>query len=151
MHHTSIYKTLSFLFLFVAIISLTSCNNSKTKSKMSSQKQMVETYMEGFRATDHKKILSCLNDDVVWEMPGFFHHEGIAAFDKEIENPNADGDPDITIIRLIEEGNIVIAEGTVKAKLKDGNLIDAVFCDVFHFSNGKISKLTTYLMFNKPS
>jgi ketosteroid isomerase-like protein len=84
-------------------------------------------------------------------MPGFFHHEGITAFDKEIENPNADGNPDITITRLIEEGEIVVAEGAVKAKLKDGNSIDAVFCDVFHFANGKISKLTTYLMFNKRS
>ena len=86
---------------------------------MSHQKQIVTTYMDGFRTTDHKKILSCLTDDVVWEMPGFFYHEGIKAFDKEIENPNADGHPDISIIRLIEEGNIVVAEGTVKAKMKE--------------------------------
>jgi ketosteroid isomerase-like protein len=116
---------------------------------MSYQKQVVEKYMDGFRTTDHEKILSCLTDDVVWEMPGFYHHEGIKAFDKEIENPNADGHPNITIIRLVEEGNIVIAEGSVKAKMQDGSLLDAVFCDVFHFTNGNISKLTTYLMFNK--
>ena len=116
---------------------------------MTNQKQTVEKYMDGFRSTDHEKILSCLNDDVIWEMPGFFYHEGKKAFDKEIENPNADGHPDISITRLVEEGNIVIAEGTVKAKMKDGNKLDAVFCDVFHFTNGKISKLTTYLMFNK--
>jgi ketosteroid isomerase-like protein len=118
---------------------------------MNNQKQIVESYMEGFRTTNHKKILSCLNEDIVWEMPGFFYREGITEFDKEIEDPNADGNPDITITRLIEEGNIVIAEGAVKAKLKGGKLIDAVFCDVFHFTNGKISKLTTYLMFNKQS
>lgn len=116
---------------------------------MTNQKQTVEKYMEGFRSTDHAKILSCLNDDVIWEMPGYFYHEGKKAFDKEIESPNADGHPDISIIRLVEEGNIVIAEGTVKAKMKDGSILDAVFCDVFHFVNGKISKLTTYLMFNK--
>ena len=116
---------------------------------MTNQKQTVEKYMDGFRSTDHPKILSCLNDHVIWEMPGFFYHQGKEAFDKEIENPNADGHPDISITRLVEEGNIVIAEGTVKAKMKDGNKLDAVFCDVFHFTNGKISKLTTYLMFNK--
>jgi len=139
----------SIILLLSTIILLASCDNSKSKNNMSNQKQIIETYMEGFRATDHEKILSCLNEDVVWEMPGFFHHEGVKAFDKEIENPNADGNPEITITRLIEEGNIVVAEGAVKAKLKGGNLIDAVFCDVFHFTNGKISKLTTYLMFNK--
>ncbi len=116
---------------------------------MSTQKQIVEKYMEGFRSTDHARILSCLTDDVIWEMPGFFYHEGIKAFDKEIENPNANGHPEIAITRMIEEGNIVMAEGAVKAKMKDGSKIDAVFSDIFHFRDGKICKLTTYLMFNK--
>lgn len=114
-----------------------------------SNKQVVENYMEGFRTTDHARILSCLSDQVVWDMPGFFHHEGKDAFDKEIENPNAEGNPDITITRLIEEGEIVVAEGAVSAKMKDGSFLDAVFCDVFHFSSGKINKLTSYLMFRK--
>jgi ketosteroid isomerase-like protein len=140
-------QTVFFLILVSSLF--TSCNNSKKNNDMSHQKQIVTAYMDGFRTTDHKKILSCLTDDVVWEMPGFFYHEGKKAFDKEIENPNADGHPDISIIRLVEEGNIVVAEGIVKAKMKNGSLLDAVFCDVFHFTDGKISKLTTYLMFNK--
>lgn len=132
------------------VLALISCNNSKpTDNNMSKQKQIVEKYMDGFRTTNHEKIVSCLTEDVVWELPGFYLHKGKAAFDKEIENPNADGHPDIKVTRLVEEGNIVIAEGTVKAKMKDGTKIDAVFCDVFHFTNGKISKLTSYLMFNK--
>ncbi|MCB8999403.1 MAG: nuclear transport factor 2 family protein [Bacteroidales bacterium] len=116
---------------------------------MNDQKKIVEKYMDGFRTTDHEKILSCLTDDVIWELPGNFIHMGKSEFDKEIENPNAAGHPDITVIQLIEEGNIVVAEGTVKAKLKDGGKLDAFFCDVFHFTNGKIYKLTSYLMFNK--
>lgn len=124
-------------------------NCYKLGSMKSQQKEIVERYMDGFRATDHAKILSCLTEDVVWEMPGFFYHEGKAAFDKEIENPMADGNPEITITRLVEEGNIVMAEGAVKARLKVGDPIDAVFSDVFHFKNGLISRLTSYLMFNK--
>lgn len=116
---------------------------------MSEQKQIVEKYMEGFRETNHEKILSCLTEDVIWEMPGFYLHNGKAAFDKEIQHPNADGHPDIKVTRLVEEDNIVIAEGTVKAKMKDGKGIDAVFCDVFHFRNDKICKLTSYLMFSQ--
>ena len=133
----------------VVILVLGGCNNKTALKEMSNQKQVVENYMNGFRATDHQKILSCLTEDVIWELPGYYMHKGKAAFDKEIENPNADGHPDIKIIRLIEEGNVVVAEGTVMAKMKDGSKLDAVFCDVFHFSSGKISKLTTYLMFNK--
>ena len=37
-----------------------------------SNKKTVEMYIDGFRATDHAKILSCLADNVVWDMPGFF-------------------------------------------------------------------------------
>ncbi len=137
-------------FIALSILVLTSCNdNKKTKDNMSEQKQIVEKYMEGFRTTNHEKILSCLTEDVVWECPGFYLHNGITAFDKEIENPNADGHPDIKVVRLVEEGNIVVAEGAVKAKMKDGSKLDLVFCDVFHFTNGKISKLTSYLMFKK--
>lgn len=109
-------------------------------------KNVVEIYMDGFRESDHDKVLLCLTDDVVWEMPGFFHKQGKMAFDGEIENENFIGSPEITIIRLVEEGNIVIAEGEVKGKMKNGGILDAVFCDVFHFSNGKIKQLTTYLI-----
>lgn len=138
------------LLIIFAILMLAGCTGeTRHKRHMSTQKQVVKSYMEGFNSTDHAKILSCLTDDVIWEMPGFFYHEGKAAFDKEIENPNADGHPQITVTRMVEEGNIVVAEGAVKARMKDGSLLDAVFCDVFHFREGKISKLTTYLMFNQ--
>ena len=116
-----------------------------------SNKEVVETYIEGFNNTNHEKILSCLTDDVIWDMPGFFLKRGKIEFDGEIENDAFEGKPRIAIIRLIEEGNIVVAEGSVKSKMKNGGLLDAVFCDVFHFENGKIKQLTTYLMNKSPS
>lgn len=110
------------------------------------QKEVVDQYMRSFKELDHGKILSCLTEDVIWIMPGFFHHEGIEAFDKEIENDAFTGKPDINVTRMVEEGNIVVAEGTVKARLKSGEPFDAVFCDVFHFRDGKICQLTSYVM-----
>jgi ketosteroid isomerase-like protein len=50
---------------------------------------------------------------------------------------------------MVEEGNIVVAEGSVTSQMKNGGLLDATFCDVFHFENGKIKQLTGYLMHNK--
>lgn len=120
------------IFAALTVLALTSCNNNRTTdNNMSEQKQIVEKYMDGFRTTDHEKILSCLTEDVVWEMPGFYFHNGKAAFDKEIENPNADGHPDIKVTRLIEEGNIVVAEGAVKAKMKDGSKLMRSFVMYF--------------------
>ena len=112
----------------------------------SNNKQTVLRYMEGFNSTDHAKILSCLTDDVVWEMPGVYNHSGKAAFDKEIENDAFIGSPSIEIIRLVEESDVVVAEGTVRSKRKDGGMLNAVFCDVFIMKNGLIRQLTSYLM-----
>ncbi|MCZ4242834.1 nuclear transport factor 2 family protein [Pedobacter punctiformis] len=113
---------------------------------MSKNKETVTRYMEGFNATDHSKILSCLTDDVVWELPGVYLKTGKEAFDQEIENDDFIGPPEITVSRLTEENDIVIAEGAVKTKRKDGEGLNLVFCDVFEMENGLIKKLTSYLM-----
>jgi ketosteroid isomerase-like protein len=112
---------------------------------MTENKRTVERYMDGFRKSDHAQVLACLTDDVVWEMPGAFHLVGKQAFDGEIENPAFEGRPTITVTRLVEEDDVVVAEGAVRASRRDGGLLDAVFCDVFVMSAGKIRRLTTYL------
>ncbi|ANH84003.1 hypothetical protein A8C56_15985 [Niabella ginsenosidivorans] len=117
---------------------------------ISRNKKTVLDYMDGFNAGDHQKILSCLTDDVVWEMPGVYYHSGKVAFDKEIENDAFEGKPTIKVIRMVEELDIVIAEGTVQGKRKGGGAFNAFFCDVFHMNNGKIKKLSSYLMFSRP-
>jgi uncharacterized protein len=113
---------------------------------MTENKKTVEKYLEGFRKSDHQMILDCLTDDVVWKMPGVYMHRGKGEFDKEIENENFVGSPTIQIIRFVEENDIVIAEGAVQGKMKNGNALDAVFCDVFEMSDGNIRCLTSYLM-----
>lgn len=112
---------------------------------MTANKATVTRYMEGFNQSDHEMILSCLTDDVVWDMPGGFHLVGKAAFDAEIENPAFVGRPAITILRMVEEDDIVVAEGAVRANRADGGILNAVFCDVFVMHRAKIKQLTSYL------
>ena len=69
-----------------------------------------------------------------------------AAFDGEIENDAFVGSPTITVTRMTEENDVVIAEGAVRAQRKDGGALSAVFCDVFVMQSAKIKRLTTYLM-----
>jgi ketosteroid isomerase-like protein len=102
--------------------------------------------MDAFTRTDHAEILSCLTDDVEWLLPGLFHLTGKEAFDKEIENDAFIGSPTITITRLTEEHDIVVAEGIVRSARRDGGVLHAVFCDVFVMQEAKIKQLTSYLM-----
>lgn len=113
---------------------------------MSENKAIVEKYLDGFRMGDHALVLSCLTDDVVWEMPGFFHLVGKEAFDKEIENDAFVGRPAIAVTRVTEENDVVVAEGAVRSQRRDGGMLNAVFCDVFVMRRGKIARLISYLM-----
>ena len=112
---------------------------------MTENKKIVERYLDGFRKFDHEQILSCLTEDVEWEMPGAFHLVGKPAFDKEIENDAFVGRPTITTTRMVEENDVVVVEGQVRAKRTDGGVLNAVFCDVFVMSSERIRRLTTYL------
>ena len=113
---------------------------------MSENKKTVEKYMDGFRKSDHELILSCLTEDVEWEMPGMFHLHGKEEFDKEIENDAFVGSPKIGITRMTEENDVVIAEGSVQVRKKAGGFLNAVFCDVFIMDNRKVKRLITYFV-----
>jgi ketosteroid isomerase-like protein len=113
-------------------------------------KAIVEEYLEGFRTTDHARVLACLTDDVEWEIPGMFHVRGKEAFDREIENDAFEGSPRITVDRMVEENDVVIAEGTVEARKKGGELLNLRFCDVFSMQARKIRRLVSYIMEAKP-
>lgn len=113
---------------------------------MTPNKETVQRYMDGFRTGDHALVLSCLTDDVEWVIPGAFHLRGKEAFDGEIENDAFVGRPTIEVTRLVEEGDVVVAEGTVRSARRDGGTLNAVFCDVFVMRDEKIGRLTSYLM-----
>lgn len=89
---------------------------------MSENKHTVQTYMDAFGRTDHAEILACLTDDVEWVVPGAFHAVGKAAFDREIENDAFVGHPTIRVTRMVEEHDVVVAEGnTPPHVLPDGS------------------------------
>lgn len=111
-----------------------------------SNKKVVEFYMDAFNELDHEKILSCLTDDVIWEIPGHINLQGKEEFDAEIENDAFEGKPVIYTERMFEENNTVIAEGTVRGKIKNGDYIDIMFCDIFELENFRIKKLISYLV-----
>jgi len=117
---------------------------------MTANQHTVQQYMEAFDRLDHAAVLACLTDDVEWVIPGVFHVRGKPAFDKEIENDAFTGRPEITVTRMTEENDVVIAEGAVRATRKDGGVLNLAFCDVFELRDTKIRRLTSYLMEVKP-
>ena len=113
---------------------------------MSENKRTVERYMDAYARWDHDAILACLADDVEWLIPGAFHIAGKSAFDREVEGEGSAGPPSIDIARLTEESDIVIAEGSVRARRTGGASLHLAFCDVFEMRQGLIARLISYLV-----
>jgi ketosteroid isomerase-like protein len=115
-------------------------------ARQSSRKAAVERYFEGFRQGDHALILSLLTDDVAWDLPGFRHLVGKEKFDGEIENPDFAGHPELTVDRLIEEGDAVVAVGEGAGRHQGGQRFRFGFCDVFTFRRELICRVESYLV-----
>ncbi len=113
---------------------------------MSEHKRVVERYFEGFRRSDHAQVLGCLSDDVVWDLPGYRHLAGKAAFDDEVENDEFVGSPTLTVDRLVEEADTVVAIGKGETTHKSGNVRRFAFADVFTFRADQIVRVESYLV-----
>ena len=111
---------------------------------MSARKAVVERYFDGFRRSDHGQVLSCLTDDVVWDLHGFRHLEGKEAFDGEIENENFVGSP--ALDRLIEEGDVVMATGAGSSTQTSGAVFRFAFCDMFVFAGDLVRRVESYVV-----
>ena len=113
---------------------------------MSQNTETVERYLDGFRRSDHAQILTCLADDIEWHIPGVFTVQGKAEFAGHIIDEGFTGSPVIEVTRLLESRSLVVVEGSVRAGRMDGGFVYLAFCDLFEMSEGRISRLTSYLM-----
>ncbi|HEU5316035.1 MAG TPA: nuclear transport factor 2 family protein [Chloroflexota bacterium] len=114
---------------------------------MCSSRAAVERYFEAFNRADRAGILSVLTDDAVWDIPrthlGSGRASGKDAFaDEALKAPRGTV---ATVSRLVGEGNVVVAEGTVTTSTPDGSPFTLLFCDVFVVRDGRIAQLTSYL------
>lgn len=106
----------------------------------------IERYMRAFAEGERDVVLACLTDDVEWVIPGHTTTRGKAAFGAEIDNPDFEGKPEIRVTRLVEEGDVVVAEGSVRTRRRGGESLSLLFCDVFEMREAKIRRLTSYLV-----
>ena len=78
---------------------------------MTTHRDVIDRYMDGFRRSDHEQILGCLTDDVTWYLPGHADLSGKEAFDGEIENDAFEGRPTLTVDRYVEDDDTVVIVG----------------------------------------
>ncbi|MEU8221121.1 nuclear transport factor 2 family protein [Kribbella sp. NPDC048915] len=116
-------------------------------TSQSANKQTVERYIDGFNTSDHEQILSCLTEDIEWTVFGHFRITGKEAYDANIEGPDPVGvPPKVTITRMVEENDVVMAEMTLEALQKDGSVMRAAMGEVFVMRDGLICERRAYVV-----
>lgn len=114
---------------------------------MSRNIQTVNTYLDGFRKNDHAQILSCLTDDIKWTVFGAFQLTGKDAYDKAIDGaPEFIDPPTLDVVRMIEQGDVVMAELTGVAKRAAGGEMRMSMAEVFVMRRGKIAERRAWVI-----
>jgi ketosteroid isomerase-like protein len=114
--------------------------------ELSRNKRVVERYLEGLRRSDHEQILSCLTDDIVWTVFGAFRLQGKEAYDAAIEGPGFVVSPELHVVRMVEEGDTVMAELTGTALRPDGTKMRMAMGEVFVFHDGLIFERRAFVI-----
>jgi ketosteroid isomerase-like protein len=113
---------------------------------MSRNRQTVETYLDGFRKNDHAQILSCLTDDIEWTVFGAFHLTGKRAYDEAIEGPGFVAPPQLEVVRMVEQDDVVMAELTGSVMRDTGEVMRMSMAEVFVMRDGKIAERRAWVI-----
>ncbi len=110
---------------------------------MSANKKVIQAHMA---ATDRSKAAEFLTDDVEWiEWGDGVPAEGVLTRGKAPFVQNY-GDDELRteILRMTEEGNVVVVEGIARVHKKDGRNLAVRFCNIFELEKGKIKRKSSF-------
>jgi steroid delta-isomerase-like uncharacterized protein len=105
----------------------------------------LQAVLDAFNAHDVDAILSFFTDDCVFDTPRGQRHVGKEAVAKGFQ-ARFDGIPDIVYgdDRHFTCGDRGVSEWTIRGTQLTGGPIEVRGCDLFEFSNGKVSRKDSY-------
>lgn len=111
--------------------------------------EIIEKVNQAFRDGDAGAFLAFCTEETVWDMGPQGRHTGSAALTRVVENAEFTL-PEITMDEIIVEGDRAAATGHMRMTHKgQGFVVDVDFCDIFHFQDGKIKTLRSYMVDTK--
>jgi len=114
---------------------------------MSQNTETITTYLDGFRKNDHAQILSCLTDDIQWTVYGAFRLTGKEAYDQAIDGaPDFIDPPELEVVRMVEQGDVVMAELIGTARRAAGGEMRMSMAEVFVMRDGKIAERRAWVI-----
>ena len=113
-------------------------------------KQIVEKVNAGFAANDPEVFLSFCADDAEWKIAGDQTLKGKNAVREFVSGMKEMEAPTFDVEELVAEGDSVICYGDMTMKMeKDDKPAPYSYVDAYRFSNGKITRLQTFVVKHK--
>ena len=106
--------------------------------------QFIRDLNIAFAEKNLENILTCVTDDIVWDIVGDRHIEGKSAFSDALQIMNSADVTAITIETIITHGKYGSADGIID--LKDGSQV--AFSDVYRFTSVTGKKIKLIKSFN---
>ncbi|MBN9105768.1 MAG: nuclear transport factor 2 family protein [Propionibacteriaceae bacterium] len=112
----------------------------------SRNQQTVERYLDGFRTGNREQILSCLTDDITWTVFGAYRVTGKDGYAEHITEPGFSRPPQLTVVRMVEDGDTVMAELTGDVVSDAGDPARLAMAEVFVIRDGLISERRAFVI-----
>ena len=82
----------------------------------------------------------------MWTVFGAFRLQGKEAYDAAIEGPGFVGSPELHVVRMVEEGDTVMAELTGSVLREDGTTMRMAMGEVFVLRDGLICERRAFVV-----
>lgn len=115
---------------------------------MENNHKTVLTVNDLFAKHDVEGLLEHFTEDIRWEMVGDMTSEGKDGFRQVMGNQPVES-ARTEIYGHVAEGNRVWIEGLTECRLKDGNVFNARFVDIYSFRDGKVNEIKSYIVEQK--
>ena len=110
-------------------------------------KEIVQSVNDAFSENNIERFLDHCSEDITWTMVGKPPLKGKQDI-REFMNSMGDcpTPPEMNTISMIAEGALVAADGTMTMTNSDGSIYNGAYCDIYHFQNGQIVALKSYIV-----
>jgi ketosteroid isomerase-like protein len=111
-------------------------------------RETIQAMITAFDKGDTEGILNLVTDDFVWVMQEkkemvIEGKENLRNFFSEYNEIKIVGS---TTHHIIMEGNHAAVDGILNMEGKDASPFEMNYCDIYEFTNGKVSKLISYIV-----
>lgn len=117
---------------------------------MATTKELIEQINHLFTENKLESFMDYFAEDIVWDMYSASGHttfNGIAEIN-QMDGSNVAQHSNFRFSTIVIEGEMASVQGSSTTTKKDGTQYESNFCDIYHFKNDKIVKMSSYVVDN---